>query len=458
MNLEYLDTFAGLLRERQELRSQTNFTRQIIISGGNIMQNQRSEESGIFSRDWYQGAFGASSHPGFDRANIEATIKVAQENAKYLASFTSDFKNLPPSKVARLLPHTTFIDPSQSQLIDFARQMDNYIEKTYPNLTNRTIQVAVESTNTQLLTLNAISFERVLPRAHIYITLMAKDNEGSPVSLRIRLGGGGNFSDYFEKVSDFEETIDDAYNMLMDKTEAVYSKAGTADVVMSADIAGILAHEAVGHTTESDLVRSGSIASRCMNQRVAHEKVSLVDYAHTAFGKEAPLPIYVDDEGTLGEDVIIIKDGILQDYMTNIQDAAYIGTTPKGNGRAFSYSDEPLVRMRNTCILPGKDSLDEMISSIDEGYYLLYNSNGQADSTSEFMFGITMGYEIKNGKLGKAIKDTTISGVAFELLKTIDMVGPEVSWAAGGYCGKKTRLGNAMGGPAVKCRLQIGGR
>ncbi len=50
------------------------------------------------------------------------------------------------------------------------------------------------------------------------------------------------------------------------------------------------------------------------------------------------------------------------------------------------------------CHPPGADNLDDMIASIDDGYYLIKPSNGQADSTSEFMFGITLGYEIKNGK------------------------------------------------------------
>ena len=35
------------------------------------------------------------------------------------------------------------------------------------------------------------------------------------------------------------------------------------------------------------------------------------------------------------------------------------------------------------------------------------------------MFGVTCGYEIKNGKLGRALLDTTVSGVAFDMLKTV---------------------------------------
>ncbi len=65
--------------------------------------------------------------------------------------------------------------------------------------------------------------------------------------------------------------------------------------------------------------------------------------------------------------------------------------------------------MRNTAILGGKDRLADMISAVERGYYLKRATNGQADLTSEFMFGVSCGYEIKNGKLGRAIRDTTIS-------------------------------------------------
>ena len=85
-------------------------------------------------------------------------------------------------------------------------------------------------------------------------------------------------------------------------------------------------------------------------------------------------------------------------------------------------------------------------------------TNGQADSTSEFMFGVQMGYEIKNGKLGKAISDTTISGVAFDMLNNVSMVSDEMVWSCAGMCGKKQPMPVGMGGPAVKTKVYIGGQ
>ena len=114
--------------------------------------------------------------------------------------------------------------------------------------------------------------------------------------------------------------------------------------------------------------------------------------------------------------------------------------------------------MRNTAVLPGTDKLEDIIASVDDGYYLIKSSNGQADTTGEFMFGVSMGYEINNGKLGKAILDTTITGVAFEMLKTVDMVSDEVVWDCAGMCGKKQPMPVGMGGPALRCKMMIGGR
>ncbi|HOX93017.1 MAG TPA: TldD/PmbA family protein, partial [Spirochaetales bacterium] len=191
---------------------------------------------------------------------------------------------------------------------------------------------------------------------------------------------------------------------------------------------------------------------------VASPLVTLTDFAHTALGQQCPVPLWIDDEGTEARDAVLIEKGILKSYMHNKESAARMGHELTGNARAYGFYDEPLIRMRNTAILPGTDKLEDMIASVQDGYYLTNFSNGQADSTSEFMFGVVYGYEIHGGKLGKAIRDCTISGVAFDMLKTVSMVGNQMSWSSGGMCGKKQSIPVGMGGPALRCRITIGGR
>jgi TldD protein len=67
-----------------------------------------------------------------------------------------------------------------------------------------------------------------------------------------------------------------------------------------------------------------------------------------------------------------------------------------------------------------------------------------------------MGYEIKNGKLSHAIKDTTISGNAVDILSSITMVSNDFIWDVTGLCSKFQSMILATGGPYVKCNLFLG--
>ncbi|OQY38341.1 MAG: peptidase, partial [Candidatus Cloacimonetes bacterium 4572_65] len=308
-----------------------------------------------------------------------------------------------------------------------------------------------------VVTSDGSEFKTVIQRSFIRCMLMI-ENGSEMISEACILGGLGDFEDNIINLEEFYSEIATTYKHLINKKSAVFAEAGIQDVVLGADLAGILAHEAIGHTTEADLVRNGSIASRLMDQPIASEMVNLIDIPHTYDGKLCPRPVFVDDEGVEAKTVNVIENGILRNYMHNKESALHYGAEPMGNARASQFSDEPLIRMRNTMIVPGKDKVEDMIKSIKNGYYLLKPNNGQADSTSEFMFGVTRGYEIKDGKICKAIKETTISGIAVELLKTITAISDDLKWSGAGTCGKKQGIAVGMGGPAIKCKVTMGGK
>jgi TldD protein len=365
------------------------------------------------------------------------------------------------------LPHTATTEShdfasrhstaSQQDIIEFVSIVDSYLVKYYEKLHARTIVLQLLDMEKSLITADGSSTYSMTPRALMYVVLTVEKN-GEPFELLEAYGGFGQFEDVFAQPDKIFEQIDRQYEHLLRKASGIYPKAGMADCILDADLAGILAHEAIGHTAEADSVMGGSVAGDYLNEQVASPLVSLVDFAHTASGRLCPVPVFTDDEGTKAQDVTLIEDGVLKGFLHNKESANHFHTAPTGNARAFQFSDEPLIRMRNTAILPGKNTLSEMIASIDHGYYLMQAGNGQADATSEFMFGITMGFEIKHGKLGKAIKDTTISGVAFDMLKTVSMVSNDMVWKCSGMCGKKQWIPVGMGGPAIKCQLNIGGK
>jgi len=454
-----LRRYRDLFKAYSELRVQEN--RSILIScvRGNITANTRSKVGGVSARVNINGSWGFSSNPEITDDTIREVIKAATGNASFLDSREKRALRPLPSSAAQSENDFSTKKPrlSQKDLLELVREVDKHIVSKYPALASRTVSLSCLDMEKTLITSDGSYSHSMIPRSHIRIGLsLLKD--GKPVNVGDSFGGLGQVEDVLPSPESLYEDIEKLYEHLVKKAEGVFADAGVKTCVLDAELAGILAHEAIGHTTEADLVKSGSVAGPLLGKEVASPLVTLVDFANEALGKTCPVPVYIDDEGTKARDAVIIEKGILKGYMHNKESAALFGVEPTGNARAYDFSDEPLIRMRNTAILPGKDKLEDMIASVDDGYYLIRPSNGQADSTSEFMFGVTLGYEIKGGRLGKAIRDTTISGVAFDLLKTVTMVSDDMKWLSAGMCGKKQGIPVGMGGPAIKCKVSIGGR
>ena len=442
-----------------EVRAQTNKSCGVSIISGNLTGNSSSEVSGISARVYKNGVYGFSSMAEVSSDAAKSVLRAATDNAVFMDSRVNKGTEMFPANGGGFIERYTSTDtPAQKRYIDFGRGLDDYIARKYPSLSGRCVMVRADSMEKMLVTSDGCDGYTSMPRSYVYVSMTAETADGTPVELMTPIGGFGTFDSVFTSPEALYERVDAIYEKIRRKQEGIYPEAGLKTCILGGELAGMLAHEAVGHTVEADLVLGGSVAAHSLGREVASPIVSMVDFAHTFRGETVPLPVYVDDEGVEAIDAPLITNGILTGYMNNRETAHRFGMTPTGNARAYRFSDEPLIRMRNTAILPGSDKLEDMIASIDDGYYFVDTNNGQADTTGEFMFGICMGYEIKNGKLGRALLDTTISGVAFEMLKTVDMLSDTMTWASSGFCGKKQPMPVGLGGPAVKCKVTVGGR
>ena len=441
------------------LRGHENRSRRVAILKGNLVANARSESRGINARVGKNGLYGFASIGEYTPDAAEKVLQAAKQNALFLNDHAQKHFPMPPAAQSGVVQlHGSIVDAEQKIIIEACRALDAYLEKRYPDLTSRSVVYSEDSQDRILYASDACNGHAVSPRCYIYVMMTLQTKDGVPVELFKAFGGSGSFTDRFSDLTQYYPEIETLYQKLKDKTAGIHAEAGYKQVVLGGMMGGMLAHEAVGHTVEADLVLGGSVAGPNLHKRVASELVHLTDFAHSAFGSEVPLPVYIDDEGIRAEDAPLIENGILTGYMNNRETAQHFGALPAGNARAWNFADEPLIRMRNTCILPGSNTVEELIESVDDGYYLIDSRNGQADLTGEFMFGVTCGYEIKKGKLGRALLDTTVSGIAFEMLKTVDMVSDTVEWSSSGFCGKKQMIPAAMGGPHMRCKIMIGGR
>jgi TldD protein len=441
-----------------ELRAQTNSQHFLSLADGDLAENQESMSSGLSCRTFVNGGWGFASSGLQNEETAKDLLAKATKNAEFMSSAngTSNLK----------LPENTFTfekelveknKMSTKEQVEYLKDLYAFAAKKFSDLKSIKFMIAFHQLEKSMANSIGSHAHHVLPRTSLYITFSI-EHEGEVTSLSRYHGENGRPGDALPTKEALEEVMQGLYKDVSEKSVGVHATAGTKDVILAPAVAGILAHEAIGHPTEADLVKSGSVAANYLGQKVGSELVTMIDYAHSYQGKELPVPVYIDDEGVEAKDAVLIEDGVFKGYMNNRELSEFYGQAPTGSARAYDYSDEPLIRMRNTIINPGKSKLEDMIASIDDGYYFTQSSNGQADLTSEFMFGVTMGYEIKNGKLGKAIKDTTISGVAFDMLSTVDMVSDEFDIHCTGFCGKKQRMIVSHGGPSLKCRLHVGGR
>ena len=118
-------------------------------------------------------------------------------------------------------------------------------------------------------------------------------------------------------------------------------------------------------------------------------------------------------------------------------------------------------RMTNTYMLNGKDRLEEMIASVDDGLYAVNFDGGQVDITSgKFVFSANEAYLIKNGKITAPVKGATLIGSGDEVLKKISMVANDLRLDSGiGVCGKEGQsVPVGVGQPSLKIdQLTVGG-
>jgi len=442
---------------RESRRHELRKTRLLMIDG-NLAVNSRTAEAGVSERVYDRGYWGFASASGDDAGSATRVADRAVINARAMARF-GERAALPLPGGAHRGEHVFRgrAELSQKECVDRVAALHAWCRQRYPRLRSTQFLLMDEHHTKRLVTSAGSACTNSIQRAACYVTFTADRAGGEPVEIAERFSCKGSLADLDLAPEALASRLDETHEHLQRKCDAVAARGGRHVVVMGPDLAGILAHEAMGHPCEADLVLGGAITADLVGRRVASELVTMIDYAHTIGGEEAIVPVYADDEGTPARDAVLIEHGILKGFMHSRETAARLGLEPTGSARAYLPDDEPLVRMRNTGIVPGTSKLADMIAGVEHGYLLLKTANGQADSTTEFMFAITLGYEIENGRIGRAIRDTTVSGSAIDVLKSADAVSDDDLWSANGYCGKKQPMVVSMGGPAIRATAHLGG-
>jgi len=304
-----------------------------------------------------------------------------------------------------------------------------------------------------IATSEGVYLQDELPLLFFIVQAMSDDGTNRHMA-RERLSYHSGF-EMFETVSP-ETVARNAAREAIDMLGAKDAPAGIMDVVMQNGWGGVLVHEAVGHPLEADNIAKGVGAfTGKLGKKVASDCFTMID--------DGTIPnfrgtINFDDEGTPAAKNILIENGVLKGYMTDILSARQLNMPRTGNGRRESFRYIPIPRMTNTYIEKGNDNPEDILASTPKGIYVQSLSGGSVNPvTGVFNFTCREAYLIENGRKTTPVKGATFIGSCLDVISNIDAVGNDLDFGPG-ICGKGQSAEVTAGQPTVRIRgINVGG-
>ncbi len=221
--------------------------------------------------------------------------------------------------------------------------------------------------------------------------------------------------------------------------------SASTTLIIDASQMALQVHESIGHPTELDRVL-GDEAAFAGTSWVDVSDLGSLRYGseHVTVTADATVPGSIgsfgyDDEGVPAQRDHLITNGILTGFQTSRESAPAIGRTSNGCMRADGWQRLPLIRMTTVSLEPGEWNLDDLIADTDDGIYVETNNSWSIDDRRlNFQFACEIGWEIKNGKLGRMVKSPNYTGITPEFWGSCDAVCDRDHWQVWGIpnCGK----------------------
>ena len=421
----------------------------INVQNQNLTEFDRTETAGVGVRALIGSSWGFASTPHLDHASVRAAGERATEIAKasaLVAGPPMEFADVPIDHGSWETPfEENPLDVSQSEKVDLlvgvtatAQEVDGVAIAT-GNLTFWDTDVWFVSSQGHRL-----HQHRVESGGGFDATAIGESEtqrRSYPQSFGQFETGGYETVRAWDYQGNARRIAEEAVALL---TAAEMEERETALVLEGSQLA-LQIHESVGHAIELD---------RILGWEAAFAGTSHLDLATLGthrYGSEimnitadATLPgalgtFGYDDEGTPAQAVDIVKDGIWVGVLSGRDSAAIAGLPPGGMVRADGFNRLPMVRMTNVGILPGAGSLGDVIAETDDGVYMATNRSWSIDDKRlNFQFGCEIAWEIKNGELGRMLKNPTYTGITPQFWGTLDRIAGPDEWVHWGTpnCGK----------------------
>jgi len=475
--LEALDTAVRRGVSYADVRVMEIHDRQVSTKNGKAAHVSSSVSMGLGIRALAHGCWGFAATDDLTHSGIEAAAALALEIARAGALASKQDVVLAPEEKyeaewvssIRIDPFTIPVDRNVALLLEVDREL-----RRNPGVTlaegsmsfERRRQVFASSLG------SLIDQTRYLSGVG-YSALAYKDGEIQRRSYPNSFGGQHQLKGY-ELIEEWD-LVENAARVA-DEAVALHAAAqcpeGEFDLILDSSQLGLQIHESIGHPIELDRVL-GSEANYAgmsfltldqLNRlRYGSQIVNVVCDARPEHGPGLGTFAF-DDEGVPAQSTDIIRNGLFTGYMTSRETAAAVGESrSNGTMRADGWSRLPLIRMTNVSLRPGEQSLDEVFAGTDHAIYMETNRSWSIDDKRyNFQFGCEIGWEIRNGKRIRMLKNPSYSGITTEFWNACAAIAGPAHWMLWGTpnCGKgqpEQVMGTGHGAsPARFHRIKVG--
>jgi len=166
-----------------------------------------------------------------------------------------------------------------------------------------------------------------------------------------------------------------------------------------------------------------------LGEQVFDKKLSLWDDATIAYGVGS-YPF--DDEGVSGQRLPLVTNGVVTNFLYDLQTAALAGTQSTGSGQRAG-GGFPRPDISSLILSGGNVSFQAMVEDMKEGLIVEQVMGAEQGNLLGGDFGgnVLLGYKVENGEIVGRVKDTMIAGNVYQVLKELLGIGQEARWVGG---------------------------
>jgi PmbA protein len=214
----------------------------------------------------------------------------------------------------------------------------------------------------------------------------------------------------------------DVCKLAKDSIGGVNIETGNMNVILDYNAASGLLNPFISGFFADNVQRSRSSLKDKEGKKIVSEDLSIYDDGTYAGGLNSSIS---DSEGTSSQKTILVKDGILENFIHNIYTANKGNTKSTGNGFRSSYLSTPINSSSNV-IFDFKNNID--ISEIDKGFLAtdVLGAHTANPVSGDFSVEANNSFLIENGEITKPVKKAMISGNIFEGLSNSQAVKSDI--------------------------------